>query len=272
MDRLLDVSISYEDLTGTATFGSFVYDAKCDAPVLASVLYEGCSVLTGIVEPDSRVVLKVNDARVTCTVDAFGTFALEMPEVQEGDTVEIIVTDRAGNVTVTTCAVGPARETVQLKTFMLGKTYTDAHITLPGGEPRWTMITTVTGDELRDGKVVLPIVAGNLLQVGTMTMRLDDEGAIRYEYELNEGVTLLSEDVRLYTTLAPRDAMAHTGLLLSPGESTPLPSQQSTYYVTAEFVVEVAADQLLTTFHLETADENALKQAYLDRQNNRPLK
>ena len=42
-------------------------------------------------------------------------------------------------------------------------------------------------------------------------------------------------------------------------------------YVTAEFVVEVAADQLLTTFQLETADENALKQAYLDRQNNRPL-
>ena len=272
MDRLLDVSISYEDLTGTATFGSFVYDAKCDAPVLTSVLYEGCSVLTGIVEPDSRVVLKVNDARVTCTVDAFGTFAVEMPEVQEGDTVEIIVTDRAVNVTVTTCAVGPARETVQLKTFMLGKTYTDAHITLPGGEPRWTMITTVTADALRDGKVVLPIVAGNLLQVGTMTMRLDDEGAICYEYELNEGVTLLSEDVRLYTTLAPKEAMAHTGLLLSPGESTPLPSQQSTYYVTAEFVVEVAADQLLTTFQLETADENALKQAYLDRQNNRPLK
>ena len=41
--------------------------------------------------------------------------------------------------------------------------------------------------------------------------------------------------------------------------------------MTAEFVVEVEANQLTTTFQLESAAESDLKMEYRDRQNNKPL-
>ncbi|MGN0746493.1 MAG: MBG domain-containing protein [Aristaeellaceae bacterium] len=269
---LLNVSAKFEDLSASATFESFVYDAKCETPVLTSMLYSECYVLTGMVEPGSRIVLRVNNERVDCKIDSFGTFAANMPVVYEGDKIEVVVTDLADNVTVKSFVVGPALELVQMKAYMMGKVYTNADKVQEGEEPDWTTITTVTKDELKTGKVNLPIVAGNMIQVGTMTMSMDDKGGISYDYELNEGVVLVSEDVRVYTTRSKEDSMAHTGVLLTRGETTQVPNKKNQYYVTAEFVVEVEANQLTTTFQLESAAKSDLKMEYRDRQNNKPLK
>ena len=50
---------------------------------------------------------------------------------------------------------------------------------------------------------------------------------ISYEYELNEGVVLVSEDVRVYTTRSKEDSMAHTGVLLTRSEATQVPNKKT---------------------------------------------
>lgn len=271
-DRLLNVTISFEDLVGSATFESFVYDPKCDAPVLTSVPYADCFLLSGIVEPGASVQIKVNDIVTRAKVDSYGVFVAQMPVMYEGDVMTITVVDLADNVTVKSYTVGEERLLVRMDAYMLGKTFTNAHEARANEEGEWTTITTVTDDEIRDGKVVLPIVAGNLVQVGTMTMTMDENSGISYSYTLEDGVELISEDVRVNTTRSKEDAITHAGVLLSTENATKVPTRSGYYYVTAEFEVDVPTDMLQTTFQTESVKDSELKRCYRDRQSNKPLK
>ena len=105
-----------------------------------------------------------------------------------------------------------------------------------------------------------------------MTMTMDDKGGISYDYVLDEGVTLLSEDVRVNSTASKEAALNHEGVLLSRNEATRVNTRKDQYYVTAEFVVEVDEELLTSTFQLESAANSELKLIYRDRQNNKPLK
>lgn len=270
-DSLLNVVISFEDLIGSATFESFVYDPKCDAPVLTSEAYADCFLLSGIVEPGASVQIRVNDIVTRAKVDSFGVFVAQMPVMYEGDEMIITVTDQAGNTVVKNYMVSEERLLSRMTAYMMGKTFTNAHEAKADEEAEWTTITTVTENEIREGKAVLPIVAGNLVQVGTITMTMDENGGISYSYTLEDGVELLSEDVRVYTSRSKEEAIAHTGVLLSTESGTKLSAKRGTYYVTAEFEVDVPVDMLQTTFQTEKVTESELKRCYRDRQSGKPL-
>lgn len=264
-DSTTTPGMTFDDLTGSAGFQSFIYDPVCDEPILTTEPYSGCRYLVGLAEPYSRITLEVNGQRATATADAYGLFVLSMPITEEGDTITLHVTDPAGNTVTRTYTVGPEAEDVTLTAFMMGHTYTSAH-NARGAKPDWTMVLSAKVDDLRAGKVNVPIVAGNMTPVGTISVKLDDNNNLSYSYSMEDGVSVLDEKFIAGTKLDKDAFIAMEGLEIAPG-GTYVDNAKGALYLTAKFTVKVPVDMMKDTFQTESIKDNEMKKKYRDLQN-----
>ena len=259
-------SLSFDDLEGSATFRSFIFDPVCDEPVLTFEPYAGCYYLMGLAEPYSQIVIEVNGEKVTGSADAFGVFALKMPLTEEGDIISIRVTDLAGNVTTTSYRVGPEIEDATMTAFMAGRVYTNAH-GMKGGQPDWTMILTASVDDLKAGNVNVPIIAGNMVSIGTMSVKMDGNNNLSYSYTLEDGVQVLNEKFIANTKLEKDAFIAGLGIEVSPNGTLISDIQKGKVYLSCKMNVKVPAEMLKTTFQTEKIKDSDLKKRYRDIQN-----
>ncbi len=271
-DAYITPSVAFDDLIGSATFQSFVYDPQCDDPVLTSTLYGGCYILAGVVEPGSAIRAEIGGEFYRTNADAYGTFIISMPSTNSGDIVIIHVTDQAGNGTKKEFTVGEEEDPVKMTAFMQGKQYTNAH-NAPDGTPLgFTNVLSVKPDDIKAGLVKLPIIAGNIVQVGEITLAMDDAGTLSYSYTLEDGVVVNSENMVLLKKLSAQDAIDLNGEPISKdGTVVPVNGNQPILLV-GKFEVSVPAEMLESTFQTETVKDSELKKIYRDRQNNRPFK
>ncbi len=259
-------SLSFDDLEGSATFRSFIFDPVCDEPVLTFEPYAGCYYLMGLAEPYSQIVIEVNGEKVTGSADAFGVFALKMPLTEEGDIISIRVTDLAGNVTTTSYRVGPEIEDATMTAFMAGRVYTNSH-GMKGGRPDWTMILTASVDDLKAGNVNVPIIAGNMVSIGTMSVKMDGNNNLSYSYTLEDGVQVLNEKFIANTKLEKDAFIAGLGIEVSPNGTLISDIQKGKVYLSCKMNVKVPAEMLKTTFQTEKIKDSDLKKRYRDIQN-----
>ena len=271
-DAYITPSVAFDDLIGSATFQSFVYDPQCDDPVLTSNLYGGCYILAGVVEPGSAIRAEIGGEFYRTNADAYGTFIISMPSTSTGDIVIIHVTDQAGNGTKKEFTVGEEEDPVKMTAFMQGKQYTNAHNAPEGTPLGFTNVLSVKPDDIKAGLVKLPIIAGNIAQVGEITLAMDDSGTLSYSYTLEDGVVVNSENMVLLKKLSAQDAIDLNGEPISKdGTVVPVNGNQPILLV-GRFEVSVPAEMLESTFQTETVKDSELKKIYRDRQNNRPFK
>jgi len=260
---------SFDDLTGAANFRSFVYDPVCDEPILTIAPYAGEYYLIGLAEPYSHIVVEVNGERIAGSADAFGVFALKLPIIEEGMTITMRVTDQADNVITKTWTVGPELDDITMDAFMGGRLYTNAHGAKPGETPDWAMALSVSVEDLKAGKVNnIPIFAGNMISVGTISVKMDDSNRISYECAFDDGIEVLSEKMVLNRKPDRQAIIAMEGFEISTGGTavTDL-SPKATVYLTAKFNVKVSAEKLKETFQTEKIKDSDLKKIYRNLQN-----
>ena len=270
-DAYITPGVAFDDLIGSATFQSFVYDPQCDDPVLTSSLYEGCYILAGMAEPGSAIRVEIGGEIYRTTADAYGTFVLSMPSTSSGDTVTVHVTDQAGNGTTKSFTVGAEEDPVKMKAFMQGKQYTNAHNAPEGAPLAFTNVLSVKPDDIKAGKVVLPIIAGNIAKVGEITLAMDEGGTLSYSYTLEDGVVVNSENMVLLEKLSVQDAIDLNGTAISKDGTAVAVNGNKPILLVGQFEVSVPADMLEVTFQTETVKDSELKKIYRDRQNNRPF-
>ncbi len=270
-DTRMFVTISFDDLVGSATYQSFGYDNKADVPVVTTRLYDGCNVLSGIVEPNRKVTITVNGESITVNSDRYGIFTTdELPLAYEGDTVTIHYVDRAGNFVTLELTVGPEEDPVKLDAYMLGRLRTDAH--KRDENAKWAYILNASKATLEAG-VTLPIIAGNVVEVGEITLKMDEEGAISYSYTLNDGVELDGDETVVVDTNGDYDALMDLigTKISSEGTKIEVKGKDPTYSFVAKFEVEVPAEELEQTFQTLDASEDELKRQFEERQTQRAI-
>lgn len=258
-------SLAFDDLKGSATFRSFIYDAACDDPILTMEPYAGCYYLMGLAEPYSQLTMTVAGSTVTGSADAFGVFALKMPLTEAGDLISLRVVDQAGNVAVATYTVGQEGDPVEMLAYMGGRVYSNAHGN-KGGRGDWTMVLTASVDDLKAGNVNVPIIAGNMVSVGTVTVKMDEYNNLSYSYTLDDGVEVLKEAFIANTTMNKDDFIAGTGIEVSPSGTLITDIQKGKVYLSLKMLVKVPADMLKATFQTEKIKDNELKRRYRDIQ------
>ena len=259
-------SLSFDDLEGSTSFRSFIYDPVCDAPVLTMQSYAGCYYLMGIAEPYSYLLMEVNGERVTGSADAFGVFALKMPLVEEGDIIDLRVTDQAGNIITMTYKVGSEAETVPMDAYMAGRVFTNAHNAKPGEPLEWTMILTASVADLKAGNVSIPIYAGNMISVGKMSVKMDENNTLSYSYTLDDGVEVQGEKFIANTKLDKDAFIAQSGIEISQSGTVIPGIRKGEIYLSCKLNVKVPADRLKTTFQTEKIKDSDMKRLYRDIQ------
>ena len=260
-------SLAFDDLEGSATFRSFIYDPVCDDPVLTFMPYAGCYYLMGVAEPYAQLVMEVNGEKVTGSADAFGVFALKMPLVEEGDIITLKVTDQAGNMTLMTYRVEAEADDIVMVSFMGGRVYTSAHNARPGEKADWTMILTASVDDLKAGKVNVPIYAGNMVSIGRMSVKMDENNTLSYSYTLDDGIEMLSEKFIANTKLDKDAFIAQVGIEVDPKGTQITDIKKGVLYLSCKMSAKVPTDKLKETFQTEKIKDSEEKKQYRDIQN-----
>ena len=260
-------SLAFDDLEGSAIFRSFIFDPVCDDPVLTFMPYAGCYYLMGVAEPYAQLTMEVNGEKVTGAADAFGVFALKMPLVEEGDVITLKAIDQAGNVTVMTYVVEAETDAINMVTFMAGRVYTSAHNAKPGDKVDWTMILTVSVDDLKAGKVNVPIYAGNMVSIGTMSVKMDESNNLSYSYTVDEGAEILNEKFIANTKLDKDAFIAQVGIEVDPKGTQITGIKKGILYLSCKMSAKVPTDKLKETFQTEKIKDSEEKKRYRDLQN-----
>lgn len=274
-DAKLPITISFDDLNGNATYQSIGYDKQADMPLLTTIVYDGCNILGGIAEPGMSVTISVNGESVTVRSDRWGFFVTDqLPLAYEGDVISIHYVDKAGNYVNKTLIVGEAQDPVKMDAYMLGKLYSNSHFVEDSANAKWVNILNVSMEDLQNGRVAMPIIAGNIVKVGEIEFSMDANNTISYTYTLNDGINQLGDEVVMVDTKRNMDALLHLqGEAISPnGTVVEAKGKNPTYSLVAKFEVEVPADLLQETFQTANENDNALKRMYVERQTQRSLK
>ena len=125
------------------------------------------------------------------------------------------------------------------------------------------MVLTAKVDDLKSGKVSIPILAGNMVTVGTIDVVMDENGNLSYTYELDEGVELVGDEKLIANTKLNREAFLNMeGIEISPEGTYVEGIKNKTVYLCAKFRVRVPAEKLQDTFHTKKITESEMKRKY----------
>ena len=260
----LQMTAHYDDVVGEGDAREFTSDRVCYPSMLLTPIDENTKVISGIAEPGSVVTLLYNGERIKANkVYAHGVFTLTMPMTFAGDTVTLQTVDLGGNVDKQTFEVGDEQTDVTLKGYMLGKLSTT--MDKKDADPDWLMAGRYSQAELQQG-VTVSLVAANAFKFGEIHIKMDEQGMVTYDYDLDEGVTVDSS----YFTVAEKqdvDAMlAHELPGYDRGVAFDPAVKGKNMWISAEFVVTMPADKLESTFL--TDKESELYKEYFARMRN----
>ncbi len=178
------ITAEYVDVNGTPMSISAQYDSYCATPAITSPIYEAMGQLTGLVEPNSTVILIVNgdESNVyTINVDRFGHFSVDFDSVNQalfaGDYFDIRIVDIAGNTIIRHYEIEEPGDPFEVSALVqpLGKFFYSAD---KEKESVAYMATPVSAADFTEDEttVELPLLFGATFEVGTMTLTKTEQG------------------------------------------------------------------------------------------------